>query len=291
MTLNTWLSMATVGLVLTFAACPTLASPIVSLGAASDFSVLAGTAVTSTGNTTLDGDVAVYPDTAITGFGAGPGLLGPGIVNGTQYAGGTSSGRSAMAQASLATAYNVVAGLACGTALTNQDLGTAGPLKPGVYCFASSAQLTGTLVLDEQGANNQEFVFQIASALTTGTDAAVIEIDPGPGGVADNNIFWQVGSSATLGSGTAFVGDILALTSITLDRGANISCGAALAQTGAVTLDDNVVASNGTAACQASVITGVVEPQSFATLGVGLLGIAAFRRRRSAVGLDCSAER
>jgi type VI secretion system secreted protein VgrG len=194
-------------------------------------------------------------------------------VNGTQYSGGTATGPSGTAQGALTTAYNNLAGLACGTTLTNQDLGSLGPLNPGVYCFSSDAQLTGTLVLNEQGLDNQPFVFQIGSALTTATNSAITEINPGPGGSDDNNIFWQIGSSATLGTGTAFLGDIVALTSITLDTGASISCGAAFARNGAVTLDDNTIS-----ACT------VPEPATLPLFGcsLGVLVSLALIRRRSA---------
>jgi hypothetical protein len=256
--LGAGLALATV-----LATLPASAGPIVALGAASSFAVLAGSTVTNTGNSIVNGNLGVWPGTAITGFGSGPGLLGPGIVNGTQYAGGTATGPSGTAQGALTTAYNNLAGLACGTTLTNQDLGTVGPLNPGVYCFASDAQLTGTLVLNEQSLDNQPFVFQIGSALTTATNSAVTVINPGTGGAADNNIFWQIGSSATLGTGTAFLGNIVALTSIALDTGASISCGATFARNGAVTLDDNTIS-----AC------AVPEPATPAVFGFSLAILA-----------------
>ena len=196
-----------------------------SLGSTSSFAVLGGSTVTSTGLSVLTGDLGVSPGTAITGF-------GPGVVNGTIHAG---DAVAAQAQSDLTTAYNALAGLACDTELTGQDLGGK-TLAPGVYCFSSSAQLTGALVLDARGDPNAVFVFQIASTLTTGTNASVAMINGG----SACNVFWQVGSSATLGTGTAFVGSILAYASITLTTGVSLS-GRALARTGAVTMDTNTV--------------------------------------------------
>src|SRR6202011_892938 len=103
-----------------------------------------------------------------------------------------------------------------------------------VYHFNTSAQLTGTLRLNTVGDPNAAFHFQIGSTLTTATNAAVVLL--GLGGASDPNIFWQVGSSATIGTGTAFNGNILALTSITIVSGANFINGRALAMNGAVTM-------------------------------------------------------
>ncbi len=135
----------------------------------------------------------------------------------------------------MTTAYNTLAGMACNTDLTGQDLGGL-TLTPGVYCFSSSAQLTGNLTLDAQGNSQALFVFQIGSTLTTATNASVVVINGGQ----DCNVSWQVGSSATLGTATAFVGNILALTSITLNTTASVS-GRVLARNGAVTLDNNAI--------------------------------------------------
>ena len=234
---------------------------VVSLGAASSFAVLAGSSVTNTGNSVVNGNLGVWPGTAITGF-------PPGI-----YAG---PGPAGTAQGDLTAAYNSLAGLTCGTTLTGSDLGTLLPLNPGVYCFSSSAQLTGTLKLNEHGLDNQEFVFKIGSTLTTATSSAVTEINTGPDGAGVNdNIFWQIGSSATLGTGTAFLGDIVALASITLNTGASISCGAALARTGAVTLDDNTIS-----ACQARTAP-VPEPSTLMALATALLALIGIGWHRS----------
>ena len=138
------------------------------------------------------------------------------------------------AQTDAATAYNALAGQACDVNLTGQDLGGL-VLIPGAYCFSSSAQLTGTLTLDAQGNSNAVWVFQIGSTLTTAVGASVVFINNSP---SCCHLFWQVGSSATIGTNTAFAGNILALASITLNTGATMS-GKALALNGAVTLDTN----------------------------------------------------
>ena len=197
------------------------------LGAASSYAVLGGQTVTNTGPTTINGDVGVSPGSAVTGF------FPPGIVTGgTIHSADANAGQ---AQSDLTTAYNAVAAEPCTADLTGQDLGGM-TLTEGVYCFSSSAQLTGLLILDAQGNPNAAFNFKTVSTLTTASNAVVQVIN---GGV-DCNAFWQIGSSATLGTGTQFVGNILALTSITLDTGASIS-GRALARNGSVTLDTNNV--------------------------------------------------
>jgi type VI secretion system secreted protein VgrG len=143
---------------------------------------------------------------------------------------------AAAAQTALTTVYNDLAGRACGTNLTSLDLGGM-TLAPGVYCFNSSAALTGSVTLDAQGNANAVFVFQIGSTLTTASNAAVVL----SGGALAQNVYWQVGSSATLGTGTNFRGNLVALQSITLNSGATLT-GRALARNAAVTLDANAVA-------------------------------------------------
>jgi len=140
------------------------------------------------------------------------------------------------AQNDAATAYGVFAGMAPNANLTGMNLGGL-TLTPGVYNFTSSAFLTGTLTLDSLGDPNALFVFQIGSTLITASDASVLSIN----GTNGCNIYWQVGSSATLGTGTDFEGSILALTSITLNTNADIMNGRALALNGAVTLDSNTI--------------------------------------------------
>ncbi len=221
----------------------------VDLDTAASFGVLAGSTVTNTGMTTVNGNLGVWPGTAVTGF-------PPGIVNGTVNAG---NAVAMTAQGDLTTAYNFAAGQPCGDNLTGQDLGGLS-LTPGVYCFNSSAQLTGALTLNAQGDPNAVFIFQIGSTLTTASASSVNFVN---GGAATNgaNLYWQVGSSATLGTTTAFAGNILASASITLTTGADIQCGRALAINGAVTMDTNNVDIGG---CQSEAISP--EPSSASLL-------------------------
>ncbi len=216
-----------------------------SLGSAGTFGVLGATTVTNTGPTVVTGNLGVSPGTAITGFLpapantiAGPGTVTPGLglVTGTIYAGGLVAAR---AHADAFIADESIKAMECLPAnnLTGQDLGTL-ILPPGTYCFNSSAQLTGTLVLAGSG----PWVFKIGSTLTTATASAVLVPDVST--CAGANVFWQVGSSATLGTATQFVGNVLATTSITATAGVTVS-GSLLAINGAVTLDTNEVSACG----------------------------------------------
>lgn len=205
-----------------------------SLGAATDFAVLGGSSVTNTGFTIINGNLGVSPGSAITGF-------PPGSVIGTTYTGAASLAGTAHADTVIA--YDLIAGQAFTSNLTGMDLGGQ-TLSPGVYHFDTSAQLTGTLFLDTGGLPGQTFHFQIGSTLTTADFSAITILGAG----AAPNIFWQVGSSATLGIGTAFEGNILALTSITLTTGSGISNGRALAINGGVTMDSNNINNGGAAA-------------------------------------------
>jgi hypothetical protein len=254
-----------------FSALSAYASAInVNLGTADSFAVLGGSTVTNTGPTVLFGNLGVSAGTAITGF-------PPGILNGAMH---DNDAVAAQAQNDLTTAYNFAAGETVTQDLTGQDLGGL-TLLPGVYFFMSSAQLTGTLTLNNLGNPNAVFVFQIGSTLTTASNSSVVFINSG-GDVGDS-VFWQVGSSATLGTTTSFAGNILALTSITLNTGANITCGRALARNGAVTMDTNHVSID-TEGCETTV-SSVPEPGTASLLGAGLfLGFIAYglRTRKAA---------
>ncbi|KAK4984757.1 hypothetical protein LTR66_008380 [Elasticomyces elasticus] len=179
----------------------------VNLGTAAPFGVLAASAITNTGLTVVGGQLGIYPNgvTSITGF--PPGISG--TVHGADAV-------AKQAQADATTAYNAAMTLASTKALTGQDLGGM-VLPPGVYTFSSSAGLTGILTLDAQGNPNAQWVFQIGSTITTASASSVVLIN----GANACNIFWQVGSSATLGTGTMFAGNIIALASITVTTGSS----------------------------------------------------------------------
>lgn len=195
-----------------------------SLGSAATFVALASSTLTNTGPGVYVGDVGVSPGTSVVGF-------PPGIVrSGSIYEGGAVPSQ---AQIDATTAYNDLAGQTCNVDLTGQDLGGM-TLTPDVYCFDTSAQLTGDLFLDALNDPLAVWIFQMGSTLTTASTSSVTVIN---GGQAVN-VFWQVGSSATLGTGTWFNGNILAYASITLDTGASL-IGRLLSLNGAVTADTN----------------------------------------------------
>jgi hypothetical protein len=192
-----------------------------SLGSAESFAILGASTVTCTVASVVNGDVGVSPGSSITGFNPDCTLTG------TIHA---ADGVALQAQLDAGLAFGALAGAACTTNLTGQDLGGL-TLAPDVYCFDSSAQLTGTLFLTGAG----PWIFQIKSTLTTASNSSVIVLDSSGQACNGSNVFWQVGSSATLGTGTQFVGNILAYASIGLDPGAKLD-GSALALNGAVTL-------------------------------------------------------
>jgi hypothetical protein len=189
------------------------------LGTAANFAVLAGSTTTNTGPTVISGGLGLFPGTAVTGY-------PPGHATVTHKTDAVARG----AKDALVTAYNDLASWRPTRSLTGQDLGGL-TLTPGVYTFSSSAQLTGTLTLSGNGI----FIFRTGSSLTTGSNSRVVVRN----GANACGVYWKVGSSATLGSGTQFKGTIVALTSITMVTGATILPGRALARNGAVTLDTN----------------------------------------------------
>jgi hypothetical protein len=209
-------------------AAPAAQASHVDLGTAKPFVVLGGQSVTNTGPSVLNGDLGVSPGTSITGFGL------PAVVNGTTH---NSNAVALNAQADALTAYDVAAGepVSPGNVLTGLDLGDLA-LTPGNYRYATSAQLTGELILDAQGDPNAQFIFQIGSTLTTASNSSVRLI----GNASPCNVYWQVGSSATLGSTTAFQGNVLAKETATLDSGATV-LGRVLAYNGSVTLINNTL--------------------------------------------------
>ena len=209
------------------------------LGTALNFAVLAGSTITNTGPSVITGNLGLSPGTAssVTGF-------PPGSVTGTQH---TADAVALQAKNDLVTAYTDAANAPTTSDLTGKDLGGMN-LTPGVYTFSSSAQLTGPLTLSGNGV----FIFKIGSTLTTASNSTVLLRN----GAQACAVYWQVGSSATLGSATQFQGNLMALTSITMVTGANILTGRALARNAALTLDTNrITPPAGT--CTASTATGL----------------------------------
>jgi hypothetical protein len=249
------------------------------LGSADAFGVLGASAVTNTGPSVVFQDLGVAPGTSITGF-------PPGMVLGTIH---DDDAVAMQAQADALTGYNFLAGLARTGTLTGQNLGGL-TLDPGVYFFASSAQMTGQLTLNFEGLNNMMVVFQIGSTLTTASASMVNIINPG----RNDQVFWQVGSSATLGTTTDFYGSIIADQSVTLNTGANINCGRAIALNGAVTMDTNNIDTGncaggtgttpepGTIALVAtgSAIAAGANSSNFSFWGLGGSITAFFRKRK-----------
>lgn len=202
-----------------------------SFSAAQSFAVLGYATVTNTGSTVINGNVGVSPGSAVTGFPPAT------IISGQIYSGAPSLAGPAMASAN--DVYNAlkIQTSPAGNDLTGKVLGqTAGAivLNPGVYTFSSSAQLNNTLTLNDGGDPNAIFIFQIGSTLTTASNAKVVMSSGGKG----TNVFWQIGSSATIGTYTTFLGNIIATASITMTTGAT-SPGRLFALNGAVTLDTN----------------------------------------------------
>ncbi|HKY48242.1 MAG TPA: ice-binding family protein [Acidimicrobiia bacterium] len=221
--------------------------PTVVLGTSANYAVLGGSTVTNTGNSVLNGSLGLSPGTSITGF--PPGTVAGSVDN--------ANGAAAQAQSDLTAAYIDAASRVLNGS-TTADLGNL-VLVGGVYAGPSNSalSLTGNLTLDGAGDPNSVFIFQTGSTLTTASGSSVSLIN----GAQECNVFWQVGSSATLGTNSVFAGNILALQSITVTTGVTVR-GRALARNGAVTLDtDTFIAPT----CNLSVPTTTTIPGATTT--------------------------
>lgn len=217
----------------------------VTLGTAGQYGVFAASTITSTGLSTVNGKIGLSPGTSITGF-------PPGIATGGQD---VNNNAATTAKTDIAAAYAALVALAVTTDLTGQNLGGL-TLTSGVYGFSSSGSLTGTLTLDAQGDPNALFVFKFGSTLITASNSNVVLIN----GAQACDVYWQVGSSATLGTGTAFIGNVIAQASITATTGVSLLGGGLYAMTAAVTLDTNMINPQGS--CGGSVVTTSVSTTS-----------------------------
>jgi type VI secretion system secreted protein VgrG len=259
------------------------------LGTAEQFAVLGAQSVTNTKASTLHGDLGVAPGTSITGAG-GITFASGGVTHTTDAVAG-------QAQLDARAAYDRLAALTGGIDLSGQDLGSVGTLGSGIYRFSTAAALTGALTLDFANDPTGVIIFQIGSSLTTASGSVVNVLN----GTRSNGIYFQVGSSATLGGDSAFAGNILAQQSISFDSAASIGCGRALALTAAVTMIGNTVSSDCSAYAPARVASdygsggysgfgdtalasaSVPEPATLALFGLGLGALVFPRRRRQAV--------
>jgi type VI secretion system secreted protein VgrG len=203
-----------------------LAANAPALGVANSFALLGASTITNTGTTTITGDLGLSPGSSITG-------LGSLTLNGTLH---QTDSVAANAQSAASAAVSAIASQSCTQDLSGLDLGTVGSLVPGVYCFAAAATLSGTLTLNGSGV----YLFKIASTLTTAAASSIALSN----GADSNNVFWQVGTSATLGTTTAFAGTLIADHDITLNNGASVSgrlFARGLSADGAITLITNTL--------------------------------------------------
>ena len=238
-------ALAIVGSLVALGTSAAAATSPVGLGTADSFAVLAGTGITNTGPTTITGDIGTFPTTSITG-------LTSLTLLGTNHAGDSVT---QAAKTDLTTAYTTAAGEGPTTAIAADLVGQT--LKPGVYNSVSAVGLSGVLTLDAAGDPNAVWVFQAGSTLITASGSRVVMLN----GAQSCNVYWQVGSSATLGTNSRFTGTILALTDISLQTGATVD-GRALARNGAVTMDTNTITRS---ACSASTPTATPSTTATAT--------------------------
>lgn len=238
---------------------------IVDLGSLRNFAIFADTIVTNTGPSAVVGNIGTSSTTALSGFG-NVALIG------SVHAGDAVAQQAA---ADWKAAFASGNAASCTADLTGQDLGGM-TLTAGTYCFSSNAQLTGRLTLDAGGDPAAQFLFRTGSTLTTATASSVAWT----GGAGD--AVWLIGSAATLGTATEFSGSILAATAITLDTGASISRGRALAGSGAVSLDSSSIAVDSAA---------VPEPATWTLLLTGFAVVGRQLRRRRAIDAEMSRPR
>jgi hypothetical protein len=232
------LALAIVGLLFVVGSNAVAAPTAVGLGTAGSFAVLAGTGITNTGPTTITGDIGTFSTPSITDVTSV-------TLIGTNHAGDSVTQG---AKTDLVTAYDTAAGEKPPTRdITGADL-TGETLTPGVYKSTSAIHLSGVLTLDPAGDPNAVWVFQAGSDLVTKSGSKVVMLNGAP---PSCNVYWQVGSSATLGTNSTFIGTIMALTSIALETGAKLD-GRALARNGTVTLDSNTITRS---ACSTSTST------------------------------------
>ena len=229
------MALAIVGLLFAVGSNAVAAPTAVGLGTAGSYAVLAGTGITNTGPTTITGDIGTFPTTSISGVTSL-------TLSGTNHAGDSVTQG---AKTALGTAYTTAAGEGPTTAIPEDLVGKT--LKPGVYNSAAAIGLSGVLTLDGAGNRHAVWVFQAGSTLITASGSKVVMLN----GAQSCNVFWQVGSSSTLGTNSTFIGTIMALTSISLQTGAKLD-GRALALNGGVTLDSNTITRS---ACSTSTST------------------------------------
>jgi type VI secretion system secreted protein VgrG len=264
------------------------------LGAAQQFAVLGAQTVTNTDATTLHGDLGVAPGSAITGT-DGITFASGGMMHQTDAA-------ATQAQLDGYAAYTRLQALTGGIDLSGQDLGSVGRLSSGIYRFSTSAALTGAMTLDFANDPGGVIIFQIGSTLTTASNSVVNVLN----GTSSNGIYFQVGSSATLGEGSAFAGNILAQQSVSFGSASSIGCGRALALAASVTMIGNSISNDcgayaptglagdygssgysgfGTAPLPSAALPSgeVPEPATLALFMLGLFGTALLQARRGPV--------